>query len=176
MNWIMRIPLPNVLVMSVPGAFAASTLGPVLAEATRAGVQIVLDAWLTDPSALLRGLQLPGVVVLSTNAPDLLARRPLGREIAQLANTTSTDAVLAATATQVLAAAVVTASGNTGDYGRETRDALRDISLPAKDLIVPWSGVRFDKDTFQNEDAAVAAMELRRDEVVTIWSVRGAED
>ena len=41
---------------------------------------------------------------------------------------------------------------------------------------MPWDGIRFDKETFQNEGAAVAAMELRGDAVITVWSVKGAED
>ena len=55
-------------------------------------------------------------------------------------------------------------------------DALLNASLPAQNLIVPWDGIRFDKETFQNEGAAVAAMELRGDAVITVWSVKGAED
>jgi branched-chain amino acid transport system substrate-binding protein len=148
---------------------------PAIAEVIRRSqdeAPIVIDAGIVDPVPILRTANALNVVTLSPFAPDQVDRRPLAGAIARrVRETTGSDlapaGAIAATAVQVLAQAVVTANVRGDAYGEATRDALRAVSLPGSELIVPWEGVSFDA-SFQNRNARAVALGLRGDRVVTV--------
>jgi branched-chain amino acid transport system substrate-binding protein len=139
---------------------------------------IIIDAGLVDPVVILRAVSARNsvsarnVVAVSPFAPELVDRRSLAAAIArQVRETTGSDlspvGAITATAVQVLAQAVVTASVRGDAYGQATRDSLRAVSLPGNELILPWEGVSFDA-TFQNSNARAVALGLRENRVITV--------
>jgi ABC-type branched-subunit amino acid transport system substrate-binding protein len=161
-GWIISVPTP-----------ALPTIIQLLQRSSAQG-PIVVDAGVLDPNLILRAANAPNLVLLSSFAPEVVNQRPLARAIdarvRQIIDRPLTPvAALAATAAQVLAQAVVVADVRGTAYGEATRNALRDISLPASELIVPWAGISFDRRTFQNGAARVVALGLRENRVVTVW-------
>jgi branched-chain amino acid transport system substrate-binding protein len=78
-------------------------------------------------------------------SPDLAARNPVGKAVADLYqrrfNTPMNDVAAAAfTATLTMAVAIDRASGA---EATQIRAALRNLWLPATETIMPWDGVRF---------------------------------
>jgi ABC-type branched-subunit amino acid transport system substrate-binding protein len=134
-------------------------------------VPIVIDGGISNPTAILSSGPSTNVLVLSSFYPDPPNPLAVGvyAGIRQIVNGPAAPAgVLAATATQVLAQAVVTAEEKGDAYGIATRDSLRRVSLAAADLIVPWEGVAFDPETLQNREARVVPLGLRGDRVVVV--------
>jgi ABC-type branched-subunit amino acid transport system substrate-binding protein len=135
---------------------------------------IAVDTGLADPNPVLRSAD-ARVVALCSFSPELVKNHSPARDIEQRMQKSSDlsltpAAAVAATATQVLAAAVIKAQGS--DHGTATRDALRAVSIKREELIVPWAGVEFDRETFQNQGARVVALGRRDNQVVTIWSAQ----
>lgn len=96
-----------------------------------------------------------GMLHAAAWSPELANRQPVARAVAALYRerfeTPMTEAgALAFTATMTLVTAV-DAAGSTEPAA--VRAALRQLSTPATQTIMPWNGVRFG-DTGQNELAA----------------------
>jgi branched-chain amino acid transport system substrate-binding protein len=97
----------------------------------------------------------PAVLRTASWSAEFSRRSPVARPVAELYNRQfgtpmTPDAALAFTATLAVAAAVDSA-GSTQPSA--IRAALRKLSMPATQMIMPWSGIRFDANG-QNQLAA----------------------
>jgi branched-chain amino acid transport system substrate-binding protein len=175
---IARLTAERALTVQDPAWIISVSLGSVarvVAEIRRYQTRsrIAIDAGISDLLPVLQAINPSNLVAVSPFSPQIVTRRPLAASVEQrvraIANRPLTPATaVAATAVQVLASAVIAAKVTGGAYGEAVRDALKEVSLPESELIVPWSGVRFDS-TFQNEGARVVAVGLRDNELLTVW-------
>jgi branched-chain amino acid transport system substrate-binding protein len=97
----------------------------------------------------------PAVLRTASWSPEFSRRSPVARPVAELydrlfGTPMTPDAALAFTATLVLAAAI---DGAGSTQPAAIRAALRKLSTPATQMIMPWSGIRFDANG-QNQLAA----------------------
>jgi ABC-type branched-subunit amino acid transport system substrate-binding protein len=151
-----------------------SVLPALIAVIRRAAPEgpIIIDTGIADPGPVLRAAASANVVAISPFAPDLVERRPLATAIARrvreaTGSELTAPGAVAATAVQVLVEAVVAADVRGDNYGEAVRNSLRNVSLPGRDLILPWDGVSFD-DAFQNRSARAVALGLRDNRLVTV--------
>jgi hypothetical protein len=111
--------------VTVPTRFIDPIVGAI--RNSQAGVPLVVDGGLNDPAPILRQASAKDVVVLSSISPELVNQRPLARAIEarlreNINQPLTPSSALAATATQVLAQAVVAAKVEGEAYGAATRE------------------------------------------------------
>lgn len=97
----------------------------------------------------------PGLLYASAYSPEAVARQPLAAAVAaryqeRFGSPMSEPAAQAFTATLTLAMAIDAAGDSAGPA---VRAALRQLSVPATRMIMPWTGIRFGENG-QNELAA----------------------
>lgn len=107
---------------------------------------------------LSEDVAVPGTNFLQTWAAYLFRQR-FGREF-------SITSATSLTGTLVLADALNRAAKLNG---REIREALLQTDIPGEQLLLPWSGVRFDPQTGQNILAAACIGQVRDGKVELVW-------
>ena len=112
-----------------------------------------------------------GIVVRSTFALDLAARKPLVAKVNELfkkkyGTDMSENAARSFTAPFVLADAINRAKGTEPDA---LVKALEATSFGPSQVIYPWEGLKFDPQTHQNVFARGILVQIQKQQYVTVW-------